>query len=119
MNCLNCATYQATKGRGGKGCVKCAAYREFQKTYSLRNKIPFVSVSDEILENIEDTRGAAYGDMVEAIQKMPIEMNMTLTLYYVSRMSKREIARLTVRSEKTVRRMIASGERLLEKMLRG
>ena len=119
MNCLDCTTYRLTKGRGSKGCLRCANYRDFQKKFTVRDRVPYMLVPDEILENIEDDIGIGEGGLLQTIQKMPIELSMVLTLHYMSGMSKREIARECGRSERTVRRMIASAERLLREMLRG
>lgn len=82
----------------------------------LRNQKHLVSIEEQAIPDREETRGD-YSDLYEALEQLPEEMRICVTLFYMEGYSIREIASILEVKENTVKSRLSRAKARLRREL--
>lgn len=113
MDCSKCDSYKDTQGRGGKACLNCKRYKEFQVKNTRRQTIKFEILPQAIIEQIEDLTQKV--NMLEALRKLPLELSVPALMYWILGATQQEIADYHGTSHQMVARNNSKAIELIKK----
>jgi DNA-directed RNA polymerase specialized sigma subunit len=115
MNCPICEHYK--DGKGEKDCLRCKQYLFFMLKSGKRQPIIFEHIPESIYENIADSDiDDRMPLLIDAIRRLPMELSMILSAYYILGINQEGIAVLLNLSKATVCRKLADSIQMLKEL---